>query len=185
MLITTDAKGFLRHGAHTSLRLRRIGRPKQKAAFGTRYPDLQETCERCWGCTIVWYVIFYLYLYILFWYMLTGLYWWLGIFETWNQGNPCCWGLHRFFLLTAAHSTKNNQASILPFFQHIFSWNIFLRHLVSDRFVSGKVNKDVWGAPLLEPFGLLKHEKKRHSWRSKKLLQSKKDFYPISRLAGQ
>lgn len=65
--------------------------PRHKAAFGMGYPDLGETCERCWGC------IFFDICYI------TGLYWWLGIFETCNviqpnQANPCCWGLHRFFL---------------------------------------------------------------------------------------
>lgn len=39
---------------------------------------------------------------------------------------------------------------------------------------------------LLEPFGLLKHEKKKSFMIfTKKLLPSKEDFYPISALAGQ
>ena len=116
--------------------------------------------------------------------MLTGLYWWLGIFETCNviqpnQANPCCWGLHRFFFWGSQRhiQKKNIQVSILSVFQrfqHIFSWNIFSHHLVLHRFVSWKVNKDVWGAPLLEPFGLFKHEKKESFMTFKEVIAVKR-----------
>ena len=125
-------------------------------------------------------------------YMLTGLYWWLGLFETCNviqpnQANPCCWGLHRSFLVLAHSGTfkKNSKVSVLSVFQHVFSWNIFLHHLVLHRFVSWRVNKDVWGAPLLEPFGLLKHEKKKviHDVQ-RSYCSQRKTSIPVSALAG-
>ena len=57
----------------------------------------------------------------------TGLYWWLGIFETCNviqpnQANPCCWGLHRFFWGSQRHIQKK----IIRFPFCLFSNTYFL-----------------------------------------------------------
>ena len=160
MLITTDAKGFLRHGAHTSRRLRRKKKSHPKTQSG-----VWDGAKKRFGRSL-WKVLggayFFFGIYVNYWLVLVA-------WDLWNlqrhptkPSQPMLLRIAPFFLgLTAAHSKKNNQVSVWSVFQHIFSWNIFLHHLVLHRFVSWKVNKDVWGAPLLEPFGLFKHEKKQ------------------------
>lgn len=134
------------------------------------YPDLGETCERCWGCIFFWIYVNWLV---------------LVAWDLWNlqhhptkPSQPMLLRIAPFFFgLTAAHSKNNNQVSILSVFQrfqHIFSWNIFSHHLESHRFVSWKVNKDIWGAPLLEPFGLFKHEKKESFMTFKEVIAVKR-----------
>lgn len=170
------------HILHDGCGEKKIAPKTPSGRLGWGYPDLGEACERCWGCIFFWIYVNWLV---------------LVAWDLWNlqrhltkPSQPMLLRIAPFFFgLTAAHSKKNNQVSILSVFQrfqHIFSWNIFSHHLVLHSFFSWKVNKDVWGAPLLEPFGLFKHEKKKSFMTSQKSYCSqRKTSIPVSALAGQ